>query len=714
MEKLNFQNKSNGDILNASDWNAVTGKVDAIIDAINSGEDGSGGGTPVIVDSSGILSTSSKGNVTVGSGKNINIEPAWNNNDVNYSGNEGDIAFKPGDDIQFCSHHRAFNKRDKIVIKNIDGDDNPVKSQIVAGEIELAVGTQKNPKSATFKKNKTTGQNTEDKLFKAGDAKTLDVKILTGTVLDEGTEDERDERGYLKVRAQAIDLRCEKHGGIALQPKGYDSEGNMNKIKFEHGGGDGLEFGTFNTQKTSIFTDEYRFNKSGIWKMSNRFTETSGKAIVDERENGLQGLPATALLKYKKNNSTNNAEQAITNEVTYEAADDFYDFIDVEDAQTTTEAIIQTSAALNNEFIKTSLSAKKNAKIIASSTYKIVALEIPVEGTLKVFDMPASLANNTSFTKDDLKLILSGSTNLSSYIKTSVPFKLDAEEATQYVLIDDITPKISVEAEEEVDLSAKYGDIVLSSGDCIKCEAPEIRLNALNEDKSGGTVNFGATQDIIFITKKLTNGLKVEAPSVPTKIKQVLQNNTSQTVLWNGSKFILTLKELYGKDDNNQLIKVTPSNYSTFQGKNAYFSDGSAVPADYTCYCGFTTEESSVYTTTIYAMGTKGSSQVFKKNIGNPVAIYTHSQETVLGNTRTVAANSSDSNYTYIKGMNYLEFIFEAEESSMSSTPGISVVQPDSFVENEDTTINLEDVFTLVNYFKSGAGQANGPWAPQL
>jgi hypothetical protein len=44
----------------------------------------------------------------------------------------------------------------------------------------------------------------------------------------------------------------------------------MNKIKFEHGGGDGLEFGTFNTEKSSLFTGEYRFNKDGIWKMATR------------------------------------------------------------------------------------------------------------------------------------------------------------------------------------------------------------------------------------------------------------------------------------------------------------------------------------------------------------------------------------------------------------------------------------------------------------
>jgi len=53
-------------------------------------------------------------------------------------------------------------------------------------------------------------------MFKTDDAKVLDVKILTGNTLDANTDNERDERGYLKVRAQAIDLRCEKHGGIAL------------------------------------------------------------------------------------------------------------------------------------------------------------------------------------------------------------------------------------------------------------------------------------------------------------------------------------------------------------------------------------------------------------------------------------------------------------------------------------------------------------------
>jgi hypothetical protein len=382
-KKFTYSEKHAGDQLTHTEWNNLAQDVDAAVDAINN----VGGGTAsTVIDTNGVISVSSKGNVTVGSNKNVNIEPAWDNNTASYSGNYGDIALKSGDDIQFCSHHREPKKRDKIVVKNIDGSDNPVKLQVVAGEIDLAVGTENNPKTATRKKDKNSGNDiSAEPLFKSDDAKVMDVRILTGETLDSGTNSEREERGYLKVRAQAIDLRCEKHGGIALQPKGYDSDGNMNKIKFEHGGGDGLEFGTFNAEKTSIFTDEYRFKKDGIWKMAVRETEASGKDILDEREGGLQGLPATGAYKYKKNNAANNLAKSAADLKTYEAADDFYDFIDTEDSQTTTEAIIKSAAALNNEFIETSLSSKKNLKISASSNYKIVAYEGQPSGSELTF-----------------------------------------------------------------------------------------------------------------------------------------------------------------------------------------------------------------------------------------------------------------------------------------------------------------------------------------
>lgn len=685
MNRLNIQNKSTGDTLEASEFNSLVGKVNELVDSENNG------GTPVVIDPSGILSTSGKGNVTLGSPRNINLEPAWDGNIQNYSGNYGDIAFKPGDDIQFCSHHREPKKRDKIVLKNIDNSDNPVKFQVVAGEIDLAVGTASNPKTATRKKSKVDGSDTEETLFKADDAKVMDVRILTGVTLDSGQNSERDERGYLKVRAQAIDLRCEKHGGIALQPKGYDNDGNMNKIKFEHGGGDGLEFGTFNTEKTSLFTNEYRFKKDGIWKMAVRETEASGKEIIDEREGGLQGLPATGLYKYKKNNQANNSLKALTDLKTYEAADDFYDFIDTEDPQTTTEAIIKTSGAFNNEYFETGLSSKKNLKISSSSTYKI----IEYEGVALGNELTFPVTNKTkSYFKDELKLILSGTTKLSDLIDTKLPFLIEGD-AGIYRLSGDITPKISIESEEEVDIDAKNGDVVISSGDTIKCEAPEIRLNAIDENKNGGTVNFGATENVIFLTNKLTASLNVETAANPTKIKMMLQNNYQESVFWDttAGKFRIPVKHLYL--DNAQGTELTPSNYAN--GLAVYFADGTRVQADYTCFIATQSVSGNVTTTTIYKTGTKGSENVLKKNLGNPVAVYVNDSDNTGSNTSTLGVASSNN-------ISNVEF----EDYSFNGT-GCQTVASEEFVALKE--INLSDIIDIVLELKTMKVNNQGPWA---
>jgi hypothetical protein len=193
--------------------------------------------------SAGPVTVNSKGNTTISATKHINIEPAYVANGG--TGTYGDVQIKPGDDITLESHHRAEDKRDEITIKTSNGQDGaskaPVKLQVIAADMTLST------------KGKQVASDSNDS------SNVMNVNVTTGNG-----------KGYLKVRAQAIDLRCEEHGGIALQPKGNDNSGSQNKIKFEHGGGDGLEFGTFNTQKTSIFTDEYRFNKDGVWKMATR------------------------------------------------------------------------------------------------------------------------------------------------------------------------------------------------------------------------------------------------------------------------------------------------------------------------------------------------------------------------------------------------------------------------------------------------------------
>lgn len=301
-------NKTNGSTLSASEWNNLAADVNEL------GTGGAGSSTvSTEVDVNDADKTYIKiGTVTVGEltdkgdkgvnvslagNNNINIEPraaAGDGSGKNTPGlanrKGGNIALKPGDDIEFWAHKRGTSKDDEVSMKMLTevpkaGD--PSKTDEVAAKLQL---------------------NAADIVLTSKD-KQSDSDIMNITVNKAANT-----RGYLKVRAQAIDLRCEDHGGIALQPKGEDSQGHMNKIKFEHGGGDGLEFGTFNTEHTSLFTGDYRFNKAGVIRLATRTTVASDKADQND---------ATTAYKYVK------------------AADDFYDNIDANDPTCTWEDIVK-------------------------------------------------------------------------------------------------------------------------------------------------------------------------------------------------------------------------------------------------------------------------------------------------------------------------------------------------------------------------------------
>lgn len=194
-------------------------------------------------------------------GAKINIEP--------YS----DLQIKAGDDITLYSHHRE--DPEELAVKVLNGaeisatdqtkiEEYPVDLQLNASNVILTTKDKAITISEKNKARQAAGKdNTADK------ANIMNIEVKTGVKAKKATAS-NGQYGYLKVRANAIDIRCEDHGGIALQPKGYDSDGNMNKIKFEHGGGDGLEFGTFNPEKSSLYTDEYRFKRDGVIKLATR------------------------------------------------------------------------------------------------------------------------------------------------------------------------------------------------------------------------------------------------------------------------------------------------------------------------------------------------------------------------------------------------------------------------------------------------------------
>ena len=605
----NPSNKQTGDPVSAEEWNSLTtaittaqNKVNEIIDNPSSSSEGTST-TPV--DTSGILSVSSKGNVTVSSNKNINIEPAWKNT-TPYTGNQGDIALKPGDDIQFCSHHRDFKKRDKIVVKNIDGADNPVKLEVVAGEIDLTVGTESNPKTATRKKDKNTGADTADPLFKSSDAKVLDVRVLTGVTLQPNTAAEREERGYLKVRAQAIDLRCEKHGGIALQPKGYDGDGNMNKIKFEHGGGDGLEFGTFNTEKTSIFTDEYRFNKNGIWKMATRQTEPNTKTIYDD--NAPAGKPETAALKYVKQE------------------DDFYDIIDATDKQCTTKDIIETASALNgSQYARTHITdggnleietrnkvnAIKEFKEGASATTaeplpetsidvanvntwyedtvngvsgasRIIAEEPPkiqleTDNTIELTAMNACVWDDVNLTAEDF--IHVNPNELGEGLKKDTDPETKYVDGKIYGITDDDRKKSDIDI-TQFDEHLRYvkcrqigesGGITLESDAKIKLSAPKVTLEGVTG--FGSTMTFGETDEGIRYQYKATKKGKNKQCDV---LQVKVYNNSSAAITFNEESHLASNSDKF-VDANGDAVDANSRIPTFYKTGNVSVPAGSSV-----------------------------------------------------------------------------------------------------------------------------------------
>lgn len=405
------ETKEEGSLLQAVEWNTLADAVTSAQTKINSlVEDVASASTP----SSSSEPAATTGNITIGgqdndshmylnSKGNLCIETTVNNVPNNKKGkinieSKDDIQLKPGDDIVLQSDHRETSKQDSILIKAVNGEDDPVElkinasnvtfsakdktatytfqkystleeAQIAADDsstpIEYAVNTQGVDINTLFDNKRTYTLSEIESILgtsflslSLGQTKVIGISRLRtdsvyyvvrrkndpANVINLNVEDNEGNEGYLKVRAQAIDLRCEGHGGVALQPKGYDSDSHMNKIKFEHGGGDGLEFGTFNTEKTSIFTDEYRFNKNGVWKMATRTTEASDK--VDSNDN-------TTALKYVKQ------------------ADDFYDIISNGDPQATTEDIIKAASAINgiqyNLYGLTSPTLKNNGVIVVKA-----------------------------------------------------------------------------------------------------------------------------------------------------------------------------------------------------------------------------------------------------------------------------------------------------------------------------------------------------------
>lgn len=510
MEQVNlssYRGKTQGDPISAELWNALITSIENAINALVTASGGEGGVVTLEQDQNNadkkyikvnnvvvgeLTAKGDKGtNVTLGGNNNINIEPRealGTGEGKNQAGNAnrkgGNIALKPGDDIELWAHKRGSSKNDEVSVKvltEVPKDGDPTDTDEVAAKLQL---------------------NAADMVLTSKDKKTGSSEMNITVNKAANT------RGYLKVRAQAIDLRCEDHGGIALQPKGEDGEGHMNKIKFEHGGGDGKEFGTFNSEKTSIFTDEYRFKKDGVLKLATR-------TLVDNTPN------AGGNDKYDGNDETTHYGYA-------KQADDFYDVIDQDDPTCNWEDIVKTAHAFNaSPCCKTKITNKHNLEIATAVRYKITVFNSQADYQADpdydqmVYGINGNL--NTSltagngylefdaskiYTEEDLITML-GVTDFNTF-RTGFIKKDNVEKAFYHVpsapvsVGSDYTPAENVPYNGYVLFEKVRSAINLESGGNIKLKGSQIDIKDAKAitteylyDKSVGTEDHGVLKVIV-------------------------------------------------------------------------------------------------------------------------------------------------------------------------------------------------------------------------
>ena len=499
MNRLNLNNyipKQPNDQITADTWNGVFGAIQTAINDIQTGA------STVAIDTSGVVSVNNKGNTTISSSKHVNIEPVYDSTGSE-NGTYGDVQIKPGDDITLESHHRILDKRDEITVKTSNGQDGdnkaPVKLQVIASDMTLS---------------------TKDK--KGNDSNVMNINVTTG-----------EDKGYLKVRAQAIDLRSETHGGIALQPNGTDGSNHMNKIKFEHGGGDGLEFGTFNAEKTSIFTDEYRFNKDGVWKMATRTKLDNTKGL-----SGTQGVTiGNGKYDPQKSNETQRYSYKKQN-------DDFYDEINQNDPVTTTNDIIRTSNAFNNADGMNTYASDGTLTISKDiDGYEVVSLPSPLALDMLVSNIPQTTGISIyPFTQGIFTNIYTPGTILTKgQISAAILGQLDPDEQDAdvqaevseflYGLSDDGTINVILFFEK----GSNYQNQPIGESLCLRHATSRISLgNNINIKSAKVYINDVDTDDVKDIVQKKGNLLTMaDQGNSVLKLAENSQQNTQNTTNFN-------------------------------------------------------------------------------------------------------------------------------------------------------------------------------------
>lgn len=565
-----------------------------------------------------------------------------------------------------------------------------------------------------------------------------------------------EEHGYLKLEARAIDLRCFDHGGVAIQPCGHDSSNHENKIKFESDrkvsanatanpttdyngeGGKGVEFGTFNNEHTSIFSKDYRFNESGkVYSVvrGDITTNSKGKSDYPTQNDDFKDILRT-------NKDTN---AVCNNSGVWSVNDPTKEYI----MGATWKSIVKTANALNDQdWTDTNISGKGNLQITTVDEVEWVEV--------------------TGYSGDAITLASDKQDPKRKYVGDGNVYKLADEKYYTCELKTNGEHHLNLESESTIKLESGYDDIELTAGDKVQSVAPVVQFEATSK------VDFSTTPEVSFMARKINKSGGYESSDAILKItslnnfgRTVYENETLNTVRIPYTTLYTSSGEYTPVIINTEKVAVYESDRTTNKPIGSYILQLGNLNLLYTVEAG-TGDNVGKNVLGKKAKVCDNSTEVnlYTENTAttafklDPTTDYTGNEPTLYTAADTTATEGyyiarSESNARYIiyiddnhklakfnvnnngTGNTFVQgWYLEGSKQIVGDYSGITFGGNDEAgsgevaiqngaqlnVGNMQCNINdivalvnaKDDIMTLVNYFKTGAGQADGPWAPGL
>lgn len=365
-----------------------------------------------------------------------------------------------------------------------------------------------------------------------------------------------DEYGYLKMKARAIDLRCLKHGGIALQIAGKDSAGHENKLKFESDrtsnineggtyngeGGKGLEFGTINNLHTSIYTKDYRFNNEAkVYAVKRVISATTDKVDYQTQKDDFKDILLDSGQTPCVCDGTN-----WTN--AYGAS--WWEIVNV--ARKYADGKIGGGSGSGSPI---------DPDIYATKTW------VEEKGYITVSGLPVALKQIRITENGNLEITSSGLTDASLN-----PSNLNLESDN----------KVKVSAQNDVEINAKgaENDIILDATNNVIINAGKVKLWGVGGEESAKTamveaekgILMGETPSIKFMTAKIS--AKAKLTEITSMLEIGMFNNFANTTYYDGvNKKVhvpMDFTVFYTDASATTLYKPTTSSSKTY----VYYADG--------------------------------------------------------------------------------------------------------------------------------------------